>query len=106
MLLFSASAVRRNRISKPLVACTSDNVVLLFLCKAYELNGISGNTDREVRILGLLRMSLAVKQLLCTEDVDVEVMSTIIKVAVRLSLRRKKVKRRERKACKLLFRQE
>ena len=64
-------------LSQSVVASSGDNVVLLLLCKVDELNCISGYTDSEVSVLFLLRMCLCIEELLNTEYVNVEVVSTL-----------------------------
>ena len=74
--------VRLTFRSKSVVACSGDNVVLLLLREVDELNSISGYTDREVSVLFLLRMCLCVEELLNTEYVYVEVVSTLCEITV------------------------
>ena len=61
---------------------TSDNVVLLFLCKVDEAYCISRNANCEVSILWLFRVSLAVLEFFNAEYVYVEVVSTLREVSV------------------------
>ena len=65
------------------MASSCNNIILLFLCQADELNSVTGNADCEVCVLFLLRMSLRIKKLLSTEYVYIQVMSALIEVAVK-----------------------
>ena len=64
------------------MAGSCDDVKLLLSCQVDKLNGITGNTDREVCVLRLFRMFHRVLQLIKTEDIHVEVMSALIKISV------------------------
>ena len=64
------------------MAGSCDDVKLLFSCQVDKLNGITGNTDREVCVLRLLRVFHCVLQLIKTEYIHVEMMSTLIKISV------------------------
>lgn len=79
-------AVRRVKVSNrglhAGVAGTGDNVQLLLTGQVDELHGIAGNTDGEVRVFFLLRMLHGVQQLFLAEHVHVQVMRTLIEVAV------------------------
>ena len=65
-----------------IVEGSGDDIKLLFSGKGDELDGITGNTDREVSVFRLLRMLHGIEKLLFAEDVDVEMMCTLIKVAI------------------------
>ena len=65
-----------------IVEGSGDDIKLLFSGKRDELDGITGNTDREVGVFRLLRMIHGIEKLLFAEDVDVEMMCTLIKVAI------------------------
>ena len=57
-----------------------DDVVLLLLGEGVELHRVAGDADGQLRVL--LGVSLGVKQGLLGEDVDVEVVATLLDVAV------------------------
>ena len=61
----------------------SGNNILLLSCKVNEFNSISGYTDCEVCILFFFRMFHSIDQFFFTEYVNIEVMSTLIKVSVK-----------------------
>ena len=65
-----------------LMASSCNDIQLLLSCQVDKLNGITGNTDREVCVLRLFRMFHRVLQLIKTEDIHVEVMSALIKISV------------------------
>ena len=64
------------------MAGTSDNVELLLTGKVDELDGVAGDADGEVSVLGLLGVLHSVLELLDTKDVDVEVVSAVGEVTV------------------------
>ena len=59
-----------------------DHVELLFAGEVYELDRIARNADGEVCVLRFLGVFHAVAQLVHAENVDVEVVSALIEVAV------------------------
>ena len=61
---------------------SGDNVKLLLAGEVDELHSVARHTDREVCIFGLFGMLHAVLQLVHAEDVDIQVVRTLIKVAV------------------------
>ena len=65
------------------MAGSGNNIQLLLSCKVDEFNGISGYTDCEVCILFFFRMFHSINQFFFTEYVNIEVMSTLIKVSVK-----------------------
>ena len=65
------------------MASAAYNVVLLFFCKADKLNGITGNADCKVCIFRFFRVSLCIFKFFNTEYVDVQVVRTLLKVAVK-----------------------
>ena len=62
---------------------SGDNLILLLLGELDEVYSISGNTDSELRIF--FGMSLSVKKRLTGENVYVEVMATLLYIAVKES---------------------
>ena len=62
------------------MAGSCDDIKLLLSCQVDKLNRITGNTDREVCVLRFLRMFHRVLQLIKTEYIHVEMMSTLIDV--------------------------
>ena len=58
-----------------LVERTGDNVCLLLRCKLDEVYCVTGNTDRQLRIV--LGMLLSVQKSISVEYVDVEVMTAL-----------------------------
>ena len=64
------------------MAGSCDDIKLLLSCQVDKLNRITGNTDREVCVLRLLRMFHRVLQLIKTEYIHVEMMRTLIKISV------------------------
>ena len=75
------SGAVRNSLQR-LVSLTCDDIELLLTCEVDELHGVATDTDGEVSILGFLRMLHGVLELVHTEDVDVEVVSTLVEVTV------------------------
>ena len=65
-----------------LVSLTSDYVELLLTGQVDELNCISTDTDCEVLILFLLWMFHGIHQLVYAKYVDIQVMSTLVKVTI------------------------
>ena len=59
---------------------TRNDLVLLLLGERVEVHGIAGNADGQLRIL--LGVSLSVEQRLTIEDVDVQVVATLLGVSV------------------------
>ena len=64
------------------MAGTCDNVELLLLGQVDELDRVAGDTDGEVGVLLLLGVLHGVQQLFHAKDVDVQVVGTLVKVAV------------------------
>ena len=64
------------------MAGTGDDVHLLLTGQVDELDRVAGDTDGEVCVLFLLGMLHGVDQLLLAKDVDVQVVGTLIEVAV------------------------
>gem|GEM_PF-6288936 len=65
-----------------LVAGAGNDIELLLARQVDELHGIAGDADGEVRVLGLFGVLHRVDELLCTEDIDVEMVSALSEVAV------------------------
>ena len=66
-----------------IVAGTCDYVHLLFLGKIDELNSVTRYTDCEVCVLFFFRMFHCIDQFFFTKYINVEVMSTLVKVSVK-----------------------
>ena len=64
------------------MAGSCDDVKLLLSCQINKFNSITGNADREVCVLRLLRMFHRVLQLIKTEYIHVEVMRALVKISV------------------------
>lgn len=62
--------------------CPGNNVELLFSGKGDELDGVAGNADSEVCVFRFVRMFHSVDQFFPAEDVDVQVMCSLIEVTV------------------------
>ena len=65
------------------MAGSGDNIQLLLSCKVDEFNCISGYTDCEVCVLFFFRMFHCIDQFFFTKYINVEVMSTLVKVSVK-----------------------
>lgn len=59
-----------------------DDIELLFSGEIDELDGIAGDADGEVGVFGLLRMLHRILELIDAEDVDVEMVGSLIEVTV------------------------
>ena len=66
-----------------IVEGSGDDIKLLFSGKGDELDGITGNTDREVSVFRVLRISLDLFEKLSAKYVYVEVMSASVEVSVK-----------------------
>ena len=64
------------------MAGSCNNIQLLLPRQVDELNGIAGYTNRKVGVLFLFRMLHRVNQLFCAEYIDVQVVCTLIKIAI------------------------
>ena len=64
------------------MAGAGNHIELLLARQVDELHGISGDADGEVRVLGFFGVLHRVDELLCTEDIDVEMVSALSEVAV------------------------
>ena len=64
------------------MARSRDYIQLLLSRQIDELDSVSGYTDREVRILRLLRMIHSVDQLLCAEYIDIQMMRSAVEISV------------------------
>ena len=59
-----------------------DDIELLFSGEINELDGIAGDADGEVGVFGLFRMFHRILELIDAEDVDVEMVCSLIEVTV------------------------
>ena len=64
------------------MAGTRNNIQLLLLGQVDELDRVAGDTDGEVGVLLLLGVLHGVQQLFHAKDIDVQVVGTLVKVAV------------------------
>ena len=64
------------------MSLTGDDIELLLAREVDELHRIATHADGEVGILGLLRMLHGVLQFVHAKDIDVEVVGTLIEIAI------------------------
>lgn len=66
-----------------LMAGTRDNVQLLFMSQVDEFYRVAGYTNRKVCVFLFFRMLHCILQLFNTEYIDIQVMCTLIEIAVK-----------------------
>ena len=59
---------------------TGNDIILLLFCQLDEIDGISGNSDRKLRIF--FRMSLRIKQRFPRKHIDIEMVTAFCDIAV------------------------
>ncbi len=64
------------------MSVSRDDVELLFSRQIDELDGITGDADREVRVFLFLWMLHRVLELIEAKDVDVEMVSAFLEIAI------------------------